>query len=109
MPGKTKEVFDYLKRCAVQMRTVSYGEIAEAVGLPAVGMGKPLGYIRDEICRARGLPWLNALAVNSDTWRPGESFLPPGVAVGRDEERLWRGMVLQVFAYDWDVVGFPAD
>jgi|ADurb_Met_02_Slu_FD_contig_41_926536_length_679_multi_1_in_0_out_0_2 hypothetical protein len=106
IPAKTKEVFEYLKACAAQMRTVNYGEIAESVGLPAIGLAYPLGYIRDHICRERGLPWLNALAVNKDTWRPGDNFLPTGVARGRDEERFWRGMVVQVFIYDWEVVTF---
>lgn len=103
MPAKTEAVFEYLKRCASEMRTVTYGEIAEKFSM---GKGQavryPLGYIRDDVCRARGLPWLNALVVNAETWRPGDSFLPAGVALGRDEERLWRGMVLQVFAFDWD-------
>jgi hypothetical protein len=106
MPAKTKEVFEYLKRCATDMRTVSYREIAEQpqVKLAPVGLGLQLGYIRDQVCRERGLPWLNAIAVNSETRRPGDSFLPVGVAIGRDEERLWRGMVLQVFVFDWDQV-----
>jgi hypothetical protein len=106
IPAKTEEVFEYLKVCAGQMRTVTYGEVADAVGLTPIGMAYPLGYIRDEVCRPRGLPWLNAIAVNQQTRRPGDSFLPAGVAVGRDEERFWRGMVLQVFVYDWDQVGF---
>jgi hypothetical protein len=106
MPAKTTEVFEYLKVCASKMRTVSYGEIAEQpqVKLSPVGLGHQLGYIRDQVCRERGLPWLNAIAVNAGTWRPGDSFLPVGVSVGRDEERMWRGMVLQVFVYDWEQV-----
>src|SRR5687768_7155451 len=100
--AKSKEVFEFLKKCAAQMRTVSYGEIAESVRLAPTGIGYQLGYIRDNICRERGLPWLNAIGVNKTTWRPGDSFLPDGFARGRDEERMWRGMVLQVFAYDWD-------
>ena len=106
MPAKTKEVFEYLKKCAGDMRTVTYGEIAEQpqVKLAPQGVAVPLGYIRDHVCRERGLPWLNAIAVNAQTRRPGDSFLPAGVAVGRDEERMWRGMVLQVFVYDWDSV-----
>jgi hypothetical protein len=100
MPAKTREVFEYLKKCASQVRTASYGEIGKATDVAPVGIGKQLGYIRDEVCRAKGLPWLNAIAVNADTWRPGDSLLPAGVAVGRDEERMWRGMVLQVFVYD---------
>lgn len=107
IPAKAEEVFEYLKGCASQMRTVTYGEIAEAVGLAKPGVGRPLGYIRDVICRSRGLPWLNAVAVNAHTDRPGVSFLPEDVSMGQaDEELLWRGMVLQVFAFDWSSVSF---
>ncbi len=105
-PARAREIFYYLKGCAEEMRTVNYGEIAEAVMLAPIAIGTPLGYIRDHICRRRGLPWLNALAVNKDTWRPGDSFLPTGVAMGRDEEVMWRGLVLQVFAFDWSTVEF---
>src|SRR5690348_244004 len=106
-PAKTNEVFTYLQMCANEMRTVTYGEVAQAVGLVAAGMGRPLGYIRDQVCRARGLPWLNAIAVNTDDRRPGKSFLPDEVSLSNDDqERMWRGMVLQVFAYDWSTVNF---
>ena len=105
-PVKTREVFEFLKVCADEMRTVTYGDVAKACGLAPVGTGYQLGYIRDEICRKRGLPWLSAIAVNTDTRRPAESFMPEGVRMGRDEDRLWRGMVLQVFAYDWSSVPF---
>jgi hypothetical protein len=104
MPAKTREVFEYLKTCASEMRTVSYVEVGKATDVHQIGIGAQLGYIRDHVCRERGLPWLNALAVNATTRRPGDSFLPAGVAIGRDEERLWRGMVMQVFAYDWENV-----
>jgi hypothetical protein len=100
-PAKTDEVFEFLKKCAEEMRTVSYEELAKTVGLANPGVGQPLGYVRDRICRERGLPWLNAIAVQKHSRRPGESFLPEGVSVGMDEERMWRGMVLQVFAFDW--------
>jgi len=106
IPAKTREVFEYLKRYASEMRTVTYGEVADGVGLAASGMGFPLGYIRDQICRPRNLPWLSAIAVNATTRRPGESFLPNTVSFGGDQEFLWRGMVLQVFAFDWDGVSF---
>jgi hypothetical protein len=101
MPTKTKQVFEYLKKCASEMRTATYGEIGEATNVAPVGIGSQLGYIRDHVCREQGLPWLNAIAVNASTRRPGDSFLPSGIAVGRDEERMWRGMVLQVFVFDW--------
>ena len=105
-PAKSQQVFDYLKQCAADMRTVSYGEIAKACGLAPAGIGYQLGFVRDEICRKRGLPWLSAIAVNADTRRPGGSFLPEGIALGDDGDRLWRGMVLHVFAYDWTSVPF---
>src|SRR5687768_14452863 len=101
-PARAREVFEHLKKCARQMRTVSYGELANVTGLAPIGMGYPLGYIRDEICRKRGLPWLSAIAVNVDTWKPGHSFLPDGFDFGDEGDRLWRGMVLHVFAFDWD-------
>jgi hypothetical protein len=107
IPAKTREVFAYLKNCASQMRTVTYGEIANQVNLAKPGVGRPLGYIRDEICRHRGLPWLNAIAVNAHTDRPGEGFIPGDTSLSQiDEERFWRGMVLQVFAFDWSRIGF---
>src|SRR5438067_1436977 len=105
-PAKTSEVFAYLKGCAADMRTVTYQEVADHAGLPPVGMGRPLRRNRDETCRSRGLPWLNAIAVRSETRRPGDRFLPVAIAVGRDEQRMWRGMVLQVFALDWGTAPF---
>ena len=106
---KTREVFEYLKDCASKMRIVTYGEIADEVGLAKPEVGKPLRFIRDEVCRSRGLPWLNAIAVNFKTGRPGRGFLPTDFAITRaDEEALWRGMVLQVFAYNWTTVDFEA-
>jgi alkylated DNA nucleotide flippase Atl1 len=100
-PPATDAVFAYLKRCAREMRTVTYGELGAAVGLPSTGVGRQLGYIRDHVCRPRGLPWLNALAVNAATRRPGERFLPEGFTMNGQEELFWRGMVLQVYAFNW--------
>jgi len=106
VPAKTREVFDFLKTCAKEMRTVTYAEVAEEVGLAKPGVGKPLGYIRDRVCRERGLSWLNAIAVSQRTGVPSEGFLPEGVTMGTDETVLWRGMVLHVFGYDWSDVTF---
>jgi|SRR6185437_206884 len=106
-PKNTQLVFEYLKTLAARMRTESYGEIAAAIGLEEareiapVSLRYPLGFIRDRICRPRGLPWLNALAVNSESGLPGDSFLPEGVAFGDDERVLWRGAVLAAFGYPW--------
>ena len=109
-PKNSRAVFLHLKGLAAKMRVESYGEIARAIGqaegreIAPVSLNKPLGFIRDRICRERGLPWLNSLAVNGATWIPGECFLPEGVAFGNDEANLWRGMVLSVFSYPWDNV-----
>ena len=109
-PKNSRAVFEHLKILAKRMRVESYGEIAEAIGkqedreIAPVSLNYPLGFIRDKICRPRGLPWLNALAVNANTWVPGDSFLPQGVAFGGEELILWRGAVLAVFGYPWDSV-----
>ena len=109
-PKNSKLVFEHLKLLARRMRVESYGEIAAAIGdaegreIAPLSLSRPLGFIRDKICRPQGLPWLNALAVNSGTWLPGDSFLPQDVAFGDDEQILWRGAVLAVFAYPWHLV-----
>jgi hypothetical protein len=107
-PKNTRAVFDHLKLLAKRMRVETYGEIATAIEKAAgheiapLSLRYPLGFIRDNICRPRGLPLLNVLAVNGEDWRCGHSFLPDGVAFGDDEPTLWRGAVLAVFGYPWD-------
>jgi hypothetical protein len=109
-PKNTKAVFEHLKSLARLMRTSPYGEIAAAIGLredreiAPISLRFPLGFIRDDICRARGLPWLNSLAVNASTGLPGDDFLPDGVAFGDDQRVLWRGAVLAVYCYPWELV-----
>jgi hypothetical protein len=109
-PKNTRQVFEHLKELARKMRVETYGEIAAAIGeaesreVAPISLSRPLGFIRDHICRPEGLPWLNALAVSASTWLPGDSFLPEGVSFDRDAEVLWRGAVLTVFAYPWDTL-----
>ena len=105
-PAKTDEVFSELVKAAQGMRTVTYRALAKSAGLAesGVGIGYPLGYIRDAVCRPRGLPWLTVIAVSSDTWLPGAAYLPTGATIEmeRGDFRVWwRAMVLQVFATDW--------
>ena len=105
MPAKTAEVFDYLKWCAKNMCTTTYGDVAEQTGLAPVGVRRPLDYIWEEVVSPRGLPWIFAIVVNADTRRPGDGFLPEDLEISdADYEHFWRGMVLQVFAYNWDDV-----
>ncbi len=108
-PKHAVAVFKYLVRCAKDMRTVTYQEVAQWVGTGWRKLGPPLGHIRDTVCTNGGHPWLNALVVNKKTRRPGHHFLPSHVRIGKRQtrERLWRGTVLQVFAYDWSKVPSP--
>lgn len=107
-PHGTREVFDNLKLCARNLYTNNYGNICNEikegskgdVSISPRGVGAQLGYIRT-LCIEHNVPWINALAVNKEQWRPSESFLPNNVDWNPSHELLWRGMVLQVFAYDW--------
>lgn len=109
-PKNSELLYKHLCKMARRMRVETYGEIAAAIGtsegreIAPVSLGHPLGFIRDEICLKNGLPLLNALAVNGDTWRPGDSFLPAGMSFGRSEDVLWRASVSAVFAYPWETV-----
>lgn len=103
-PAKTDKVFCELVKAAREMRTVTYGELAERAKLAKPGIGQPLGYIRDEVCRARGLPWLTVIAVSSETGLPGAAYLPSGARMEMelgDFRVWWRAMALQAFATDW--------
>ena len=106
VPAKTKEVFDHLVKCAREMRTATYGEIGDAVGIIALNVGNPhLNCIRDDICIPLGLPWISALGVSTATRMPSEGWLPDGVAISNDHlPMFWRGVVLQVYAVDWSQV-----
>lgn len=102
IPAKTAKVLEVLKECAKDMRTITYREIAGLCGLAAPGLGVQLGYIRDEVCRARELPGLSVIAVKTDSMLPGDGFLPDELTLPENETEVWwRGMVLQVYAYDW--------
>ena len=104
-PANTQAVFDHLRQCAKEMRTVNMGAVATAVGVAFPPAIIPcLNYIRDK-CRERALPWLPAIVVNAETWRPAAGFLPQDVVIGDGDFPIWwRGMVLQVFATNWDAI-----
>jgi len=109
-PKNTEALYKHLTMLARRMRVETYGEIAAALGQEAgheiapVSLGSPLGFIRDNICLKRGLPLLNSIAVNANTWKPGESFLPSGMSFGSSEDVLWRAAVIAAFSYPWDTV-----
>ncbi len=97
MHPRTPAVFDYLKQCATNGHTVTYGEVGSKVGLAAQGTARPLYYIRNE-CLRRSLPPLTALVFNKNTGLPGIGLKPDGTQVTTAE---WNDMQSQVFAFDW--------
>ncbi len=97
----------HLVHCAELRETITYGELGTKIGIHHRPVRFLLGYIRDEICRKRGLPLLNVIVVNKDTGVPGESFLAGGTSQLTDEEYKQRFEDLrdEVFAYaEWDVL-----
>lgn len=103
-PKGTDVVYAELVKAAREMRTVTYEALAAAAKLAKPGVRVPLGYIRDEVCRPRGLPWLTVIAVSKTSGRPGEAYLPDDLAniMDQEDQRMWwRAMVLQVFATPW--------
>ena len=107
MPKHTPAIFEVLKQCADDMTAISYGDLAERVGVHPRNVNRPLGYIRDVVCRPHGRPWLSVLAVNAKSRWPGNAWTnDDSVQILKEEDgkRIWRGMVLQVYAYDWSGV-----
>jgi hypothetical protein len=115
-PRGTRDVFEYLKRCANWMCTDNYKNICDQIAARTKSririnhrrIGKHLGHIRTQ-CIDNQVPWINALAVGtnwgtSQEWRPNYGFLPESVSWEPSSEHLWRGMVLQVFSYDWSQI-----
>ena len=105
-PKGTDAVYAELVKAARDMRTVPYGALAKAAALAQPGIGVPLGYIRDQVCRPRGLPWLTVIAV-SKRGRPSEAYLPndPSVRIDAADQHIWwRAMVLLVFATPWQEI-----
>ncbi len=95
--AKRREVFEYLKKCAGEHRTRSYKEIGDAVGLWYRVLRFPLYFIWQK-CDERGLPELNAIAVNRKTKRPGPGC--PQLA------SKWEDVRDRVFAFDWNSISF---
>jgi hypothetical protein len=71
-------VLPHLILAAQQRQILTYGELADKIGKHHRAIRHALGYIRDEICTPRKLPYLTAIVINQDTQLPGESFLPEG-------------------------------
>ncbi len=88
-------------------KPITYGELGRRIGIHHRPVRFLLGYIRDEICRRRGLPLLNVIVVNKITRLPGQSFLPEDLSHLTDEEykRRFEELRDEVFAYaGWDTL-----
>jgi hypothetical protein len=95
--AKRADVFYFLKKCAAEQRTASYKEIGEAVGLWYRVLRFPLYDICIK-CQQRGLPELNAIAVNAKTKRPGSGC--PALSSN------WEDVRDKVFSFNWGSITF---
>jgi len=91
----------YLVYYAHLEKTITYGELGRRIGIHHRIVRFLLAYIRDEICRRRGLPLLNVIVVNKSTRLPGKSFLPEDLSHLTAEEyrRRFEELRDEVFAY----------
>lgn len=91
-PNRALQMFLLLAGAARERKTLTYIQIAHAIGYKGAGvLGRPLGHIA-YWCLENGLPPLTVLAVNEKTGLPGDEYIGPG-DLHADRER--------VFAFDW--------
>lgn len=110
----TEKIIEYSRRalpfliyCAQQRRTLTYKELAEHAGCHHRVAAHILGYVRDEICTPRKLPYINAIVIRQDTGLPGDAWLPEGT--GHLSEKEYREQFEQfrdrVFAFSgWNAL-----
>jgi hypothetical protein len=70
-------------------KTITYGDLAEKMGLPAqaaIGLGRELGIV-GIYCTQNGLPALNSIVVNRETGVPGAGVVVRAGKSWRDEQR----------------------
>jgi hypothetical protein len=66
-------IWPVLALSARMQRVLTYGEIDDFTGIPAVSQGRPL-YLIHCYCKSKGYPLLNSLAVSQATGFPGDTF-----------------------------------
>ena len=105
----TQAVFRGLRTAASEARLVTYRELAEAAAINPRSVGAHLTTIHARLRdRSPGLPWLVAIAVESDTGLPGAGpFKGEGLVLAMENPShkvWWKAMVAAVFAADWSEV-----
>ena len=89
----------HLVSCAKMEKTITYGELADKIGVFHMTTFRPLGYIRDEICAKRKFPLINVLVVNKNTGLPGVGYRSGGTISLVEFEKV----KTDVFSYTkWD-------
>jgi len=95
----------HLVACAKNRQTITYGDLGKMISVHQRALSRPLAYIRDDICRARGMPLITCIVVRKGVQIPGESWFAAG---GQDflpseEMRVWAEECRKVFDYEgWD-------
>lgn len=95
----------YLVQAAKTLKTPTYRELADKIGVHHRVMNRILAYIRDDICIQRGLPLITCIVVSQATGLPGDEWLPQGTSHLTSEEyrQEFERFRDQVFAYKgWD-------
>ena len=95
----------HLARGAQRRETPTYGQLGDAIGIHHRPIPDVLGYIRDKICRPRGLPLITSIVENQGTGLPGGRFLPEGTEDLTKEEyrQKFEEHRDRVFAYEgWE-------
>lgn len=95
---RAMQLWSILAPAASRRTILTYGEVGDAVGVPAVAVGPLLGPVQD-YCIANELPPLTALVVNQETGLPGIRFIAGG-DLPREQMR--------VFRYNWLEHGAPS-
>jgi len=80
------ELFAWLDKCRESQKSmpITYGKLAEKVGLNQRGLGPYLGALSTE-CNEHGLPLISAIVVHKDTQMPAPQFWEMASRNGRGD------------------------
>ena len=103
-PERTDAMFRAIAAAASRGKTVTYQQLETATGLPARFQARQLEYIRDEICRRHGRPWLTVIVVQKWIGEPSSGWFPADLDKPDDLATFRKNMEQKVFDYDWSSV-----